>query len=176
MPGYLDQYGAGEEERNRLIIRSVVAAIVVVVVTSLGWYLLKNHHQEGVVKTFLNAVRSGDYQTAYRDWGCTPEKPCSGYDFKKFQQDWGTADKSTAPDSAILGITDSESCNTGVLLTVAVNAARQEKLWVDKPGKENGSKDSDAISFAPYPICPHKNPFAIMLHRTIGRLRKPLLK
>ena len=43
-----------------------------------------------------------------------------------------------------------------------------EKLWVDKA--------SDAISFAPYPICPHKNPFAIMIHRTIGQLRKPLLK
>ena len=63
----------------------------------------------------------------------------------------------------MLGITDSESCNTGVLLTVAVNRSRTEKLWVDK--------GNDAISFAPYPICPHKSPFAIMIHRTIGRLR-----
>jgi len=168
MPGYLDQYGAGEEQRNRLIIRSIVAVIVVVILTSLGWYLLKNHHQESVVKTFLSAVRSGDFQSAYRDWGCTPEKPCSGYAFDKFNGDWGHAAKDAAPDPAILGITDSESCNTGVLLTVQVNATRQEKLWVDR-------KD-DAISFAPYPICPHKSPFEIMIHRTIGKLRKPLLK
>jgi hypothetical protein len=140
-----------------------VAVVVVVIVTALGWYLLKNHHQEGVVKTFLGDVRHGDYQAAYRDWGCSPAKPCSDYPFNKFTEDWGSA-----ADPAILGLTDSESCSTGVLLTVAVNASRQEKLWVDK--------SNDAISFAPYPICPHKSPFAIMIHRTIGRLRTPLLK
>jgi hypothetical protein len=167
MPGYLDQYGAGEEQRNRIIIRSILAVIFVVIVTSLGWYLLKNHHQESVVKTFLADVRRGDYQAAYRDWGCAVAKPCSSYNFEKFTGDWGSGSKDSAPDPAVLGLTDSESCNTGVLLTVAVNAARQEKLWVDK--------DNDAISFAPYPICPHKSPFAIMIHRTIGRMRKPLL-
>jgi hypothetical protein len=166
MPGYLDQYGAGEERRNRIIARSIIAAVVLAIVGSLSWYLLKNHHQESVVKTFVEAVRRGDYQTAYRDWGCTPEKPCSGYPFNKFMEDWGA--QSSPPDAGILGITDSESCNTGVLLTVSVNRARQEKLWVEK--------NNDAISFAPYPICPRKNPFAIMMHRTVGRLRKPLLK
>lgn len=168
MPGYLDQYGAGEEERNRIIVRSIVGVVVAVILGSLGWYLLKDHHQESVVKTFLGEVRRGDYQTAYRDWGCTQTKPCSGYDFAKFSEDWGAHAKDGAPNPAVLGITDSESCGTGVLLTVAVNAARQEKLWVDK--------SNDAISFAPYPICPFKSPFAIMIHRTIGKLRKPLLK
>jgi hypothetical protein len=168
MPGYLDQYGAGEEQRNRIVFRSVSGLILAVILGTLGWYLLKNHHQEGVVKTFLGAVRQGDYQAAYRDWGCSPDKPCSGYDFNKFNEDWGKNAKDSPPDPAILGITESESCNSGVLLTVAVSASRQEKLWVDKR--------NDAISFAPYPICPHKSPFAIMLHRTLGRLRKPLLK
>lgn len=166
MPGYLDQYGAGEEQRNRLIIRAVVAIFAVVIVVSLAWYLFENHHQESVVKTFLNAVRRGDYQEAYRDWGCTTEKPCPGYDYKKFLEDWDNKGTSP-PNPALLRITDSESCNSGVLLTVDVNASRQERLWVDK--------DNNAISFAPYPVCPHKSPYAIMLHRTVGRLRKPLL-
>jgi hypothetical protein len=168
MAGYLDNYGAGEEQRNRIIIRSIVSVIAMVVVAALSWYLLRNHHQEGVVKTFLSAVRGGDYQGAYRDWGCTPEKPCSGYAFDKFQADWGPSAKDGAPNASVLGINDSETCSTGVLLTVAVNDSRQEKLCVDK--------GNDAISFAPYPICPHKSPFAIMIHRTIGKLRKPLLK
>jgi len=168
MPGYLDTYGAGEEERNRVIIRSVVSVVVLAIVVSLGWYLLKNHHQEDVVKTFLAAVRQGDYQAAYRDWGCTTATPCSGYAFDKFLQDWGRSARDGAPSPSILGITDSETCGSGVMLSVAVNATRQEKLWVDK--------SSDAISFAPYPVCPHKSPFSIMIHRTIGQLRKPLLK
>ena len=172
MPGYLDQYGAGEEERNRIVIRSVISVIAIVIVGALSWYLLKNHHEEGVVKNFVDALRRGDYQAAYRDWGCTAQKPCSAYSFDSFMGDWGAGAKNnTPPDPSVIGITDSESCNTGVLLTVSVNSTRTEKLWVDKGGGGN-----DAISFAPYPICPHKSPFAIMIHRTIGRLRYPFLR
>lgn len=173
MPGYLDQYGAGEEQRNRLIARAVTSILVITVVTGLGWYLLKNHHQESVIKTFLSDIRKGDYQAAYREWGCTDQKPCTGYTFQKFMSDWGPQAQNSSgapdpPDTGVLGLADSESCNSGVLLTVQVNRARAEKLWVDKR--------SDSINFAPYPICPHKSPFAIMIHRTIGQLRKPLLK
>jgi hypothetical protein len=172
MAGYLDHYGAGEEKRNRLIARAVVSAVLVVTVTSVGWYLLKNRHQETVIKTFLTELRRGAYPDAYRDWGCTSSKPCTGYDYQKFLGDWGPASPSSssggAPDLGVLALTDSESCNNGVLLTVEVNRARMEKLWVDKA--------NDAINFAPYPICPHKSPFAIMIHRTLGQLRKPLLK
>ncbi len=89
MPGYLDQYGAGEERRNRIIAVSIISVLTLAVLTALGWYLLRNHHQEGVVKTFLADLRRGDYQGAYRDWGCTPQMPCSGYAFDKFMQDWG---------------------------------------------------------------------------------------
>jgi hypothetical protein len=178
MPGYLDQYGAGEERRNRIIARSIISALLILIVGSLSWYLLKNHHQEGVVKRFVDAVRARDYVAAYHAWGCSPEKPCTGYAFNSFLEDWGSPDSlkpparvptaATAPDPAVIGLTDSESCNNGVLLTVAVNPTRQEKLWVDK--------SSDSINFAPYPVCPHKNPFAIMMHRTVGQLRKPLLR
>ncbi len=155
----------------------MVSVLAVVIVTGLGWYLLKNHHQESVVKGFLGDLSRGDYQAAYRDWGCGSGKPCTGYDYQKFLSDWGPAPTaSTAGGSSVAGGAlirhprtghDSESCNNGVLLTVEVNRTRMETL-VDKA--------SDSINFAPYPICPHKNPFAIMIHRTIGQLRKPLLK
>jgi len=170
MPGYFDNYGAGEDRRNRIVAKVVTVVVAVGLSVSLGWYLLKNHHQEGVVKTFLAAVRANDYQSAYRIWGCTPQKPCSGYEFPKFMGDWGPPGSSKpadTPDPGVLALTDSQSCNNGVLLTVEVNRNRTEKLWVDKSG--------DAISYAPYPICPHKSPWSIMLHRTVGKLRKPLL-
>jgi hypothetical protein len=172
MAGYLDQYGAGVDRRNRIVTRSIVGALLVVILGSLSWYLLRNHHQESVVKSFITAVKNGNYDAAYRIWGCTMQTPCPGYSMGSLMEDWGGASKdpskSSPPDPAVFGLTDSESCNNGVILTVQVNPAREEKLWVDKSG--------DSISYAPYPICPHKNPFAIMLHRTIGRLRKPLLK
>ena len=171
MAGYLDQYGVGVDRRNRILKWSILGTIAVVILAALSWYLLKNHHQEAIVKKFIREVKTGDYDAAYRAWGCTLQTPCPGYSMGNLMEDWGGATKdprkSSIPDSVIFGITDSESCNNGVLLTVQVTQTRVEKLWVDK--------NSDGISFAPYPICPGKNPFAIMLHRTVGRLRKPLL-
>jgi hypothetical protein len=166
MPGYLDQYGAGEERRNRILAWSIISVLVIASVSALTWYLLENHHQESVVKAFARDLAAGNDQAAYRDWGCTAEKPCPSYSFEKFMEDWGP--KTAGPDPSVIGLSDSESCNNGVILTLEVNRTRQEKLWVDK--------DNDRIGFAPYPICPHKSPFAIMAHRTIGQLRKPLLK
>jgi hypothetical protein len=166
MAGYLDQYGAGEEQRNTIIFRTVAALVVAAILASLGWYLFKNRHQEMVVKNFLNYVRRGDFQAAYRAWGCHGGRDCAGYPFDKFLSDWGPG--SNGPDPATLRLSDSESCNNGVLLTVNVNPNRQEVLWVDK--------GSDSISFAPYPVCPHKSSFSIMIHRTVGQLRKPLLQ
>ncbi len=166
MAGYLDQYGAGEDQRNTIIFRTVAGLVLIVILIALGWYLLKNHHQETVVKHFLNDVRHGDFRAAYLDWGCHAGKDCAGYPYDKFLSDWGPGNN--APSTATLHLTDSESCNNGVLLTVDVNPSREEVLWVDK--------SSDSISFAPYPVCPHKSSLSIMIHRTVGKLRKPLLQ
>ena len=167
MAGYLDQYGAGEEERNRIVGRLFIALVVVGVAGSLGWYLFQYHHEESVVKTFVGATRRGDYEAAYRAWGCTAQKPCAGYSFQNFMDDWGPKNPS-APDPAAFGITADQSCNDAVLFTVNVNAKRQETLWVNQ--------GSDEISYAPYANCPRKNPYAVLLDRTLGWLKKPLLK
>ncbi len=166
MAGYLDQYGAGEERRNRIIIRSILAVLVLAVVWTLGWYLLLNHHQEGVVKSFVAALKRGDTKSAYAIWGCTTASPCNGYEYDKFLKDWGPGPE--GPDPNVLGLTDSEACNDAVLLTVRVNPTRTEQLWLDRT--------SDMISFAPYPICPAQIPYEIMAHRTVGKLRKIFLQ
>lgn len=166
MAGYLDQYGAGEERRNRIIIRSIIAVLAIVVLSALGWYLFLNHHQEGVVKQFIAALKRGDTQGAYRIWNCTAADTCRDYTYDKFMQDWGPGPN--GPNLAVLGLTDSEECNNGVMIAVRVNANRVEQLWLDH--------GSDAISFAPFPICPQQIPYEIMVHRTLGKLRKILLQ
>jgi len=148
MAGYLDQYGAGEERRNRIIIRSILGVVLAVVLVALTWYLTLNHHQESVVKSFIAALKNHDTQGAYRIWGCTTSHPCPDYPYEKFLSDW-------------------EECNSAAMLTVQVNPNRVEQLWLDK--------GSDLISFAPFPICPQQIPYEIMAHRTLGKLRKILL-
>lgn len=166
MAGYLDQYGAGDERRETLVKRIVILAVLIVVVGGLSYYIFKNHGQERLVKDFLQRLRARDYSGAYQLWGCSEAKPCPGYAYDKFLEDWGS--KSSAADTSQLRIEDSESCGTGVILTVNVNRTRQEKLWIER-GKS-------AIGFSPVPVCPHKGSLAIMLHRTVGQLRKPFLK
>jgi hypothetical protein len=166
MAGYLDQYGAGEERRNRIIIRSVAGFLIAVIVVALGWYLFLNHHQESVVKTFVAALKRGDTQGAYRIWGCTSSHPCPDYPYDKFLSDWGPGPN--GPDLSVIGLTDSEECNNAVMLTLRVNRNRTEQLWLDR--------GSDLISFAPFLYCPQQIPYEIMAHRTVGKLRKILLQ
>jgi len=176
MAGYLDQYGAGEDQRNTIIFRTVAALVIAAILIALGWYLFKNHHEEAVVKRFLSDIRRGDFRAAYLDWGCRAGT-CSGYPFDKFMSDWGPG--TNAPNPSVLRLTDSESCESAVLLTVQVNSEREDALWVDR--------GSDAINFAPpqigdawrrygYPTCPYDGSFERMIHRTVGKLRKPLLQ
>jgi hypothetical protein len=162
MASYLDQYGAGEEQRETLIKRLVIGTLLVVVTAILGYYLFKNYAQVREVKQFLALVRNKDYQGAYRAWGCTPQTPCKGYPFEKFMEDWGPPATSGNPR-----IIDSESCNAGVIITVELNAQRKETVWAEK--------NSPALSFSPFPSCPGKSPLANMIHQTVGKLRKPFL-
>ncbi|MDQ2898786.1 MAG: hypothetical protein M3Y07_03180 [Acidobacteriota bacterium] len=166
MAGYLDQYGTGDERRETLVKRIVIFGILGVVIFGLAYYVFKNHAQERAGKDFLQRLRKQDYAGGYSLWGCSQAKPCDGYSYEKFLEDWGP--KSTGADPSILGITDSESCGKGVILTVAVNRSREEKLWIEK--------DNPVLSFSPVPVCPHKGSLSIMLHRTVGKLRKPFLK
>lgn len=166
MPGYLDHYGAGEEQRNRKVASLIIGGVATVIVALIVIYLFANYHQDSQVKAFVTAIRAGQYDAAYRAWGCTDQKPCKTYSEKAMMEDWGPG--RNAPDPAIFHIAATESCNNGVLYSVTVNASRTETLWVDK--------SEDGVGFAPYPVCPNKNPFAIMLDRTIGQLKKPLLR
>jgi hypothetical protein len=165
MSGYLDQYGAGEETRENIVKFLVIGLVAVLVLGGLSYYLFKNHAQEAKARTFLDAVRKQDFKGAYALWGCSDATPCKGYPYDKFLEDWGP--QAAAAHTDVLGITDSESCNAGVILTVRTAADKQERLWVEKQG--------NALGFSPFEVCPNKTPLSNMIHQTIGKLRKPFL-
>jgi hypothetical protein len=164
MPGYLDQYGAGDERRATIIKRIVYVTLAVIILTGVPWYIFENHAQEGRVKDLLAALRKHDYQGAYNAWGCGQPGTCGGYDYNRFLEDWG--EKSNT-DTNLLRIEDSESCGSGVMLSVRAARDRKEMLWVET---SNGH-----ISFAPVPVCPSKSFWGMAAHLTLGKLRKPFL-
>lgn len=143
MAGYLDQYGAGEERRGK-IIRIVVISLVALMVIGGGLtFSFYNFREERQVKQFVVHLAARDYKAAYSLFGCTDAKPCRYYPFDKFMEDWGP--NSGHPGFGEARITRSRSCGSGVLLTMDYGN-RQEKLWVER-------RDM-SIGFPPVQGCP----------------------
>ena len=144
MPGYLDQYGAGEERRIRMIKIVVISLVSLAVIGGILFFVFHNYREERQARQFFALLGARDYKAAYALFGCTDAHPCSGYAFDKFLEDWGP--KSPHADAAAARITRSRSCGSGVLLTVDFGGNQQERLWVER-------KDM-SISFPPFQGCP----------------------
>lgn len=150
MAGYLDQYGAGDERREKFRKRVLISLLVLLVAGGAAFFLFRNHRQERLVASYFDLLARKDYQAAYRLWGCTPERPCRDYIFERFMEDWGPSsprsDVAHAKVERSFPFGASRSCGSGVIVGVHFGKGQEEKLWVER-------KDS-TIGFSPYPGCP----------------------
>lgn len=141
MGSYLQQYGAGDERRIRIIKVSVAAVIGALILIWIGYLFFHNYPEKRVVKHFLREVNSGQYQQAYNDWGCTTDHPCPNYDYGRFMEDWGPSKKVSSPWQ--IGSVD--GCKTFVTVNVEAQGAEMQSLSVERSNYELG--------FAPAPEC-----------------------
>ena len=144
MAGYLANYGAGEEQRERLIRRLIIIAVVVLIAGGILYFFLKNIRQEQQTRKFYDLLEKHDYQAGYALWGCTEAKPCRDYPFQNFMDDWGP--KSQHADVSTYHVTKSRSCGSGVIVTVDYGKNQEDKLWVER--------EDLTIGFSPWPGCP----------------------
>ncbi len=143
MSGYLDQYGAGDEKRIRIIKTLVITAVALIVVGGALMFIFHDYRQEQQVKRFFALLEAHNYQSAYSMW-VRSDSDRRGYPFDSFMQDWGP--QSTHRDVTDYKIARSRSCGSGVILTVDFGKSQQEKLWVQR--------DDLTIGFSPLPGCP----------------------
>lgn len=111
MSSFLDQYGAGEERRNKRIVRAVLVLLGMVAGWVGGYYVLRNWSEQNRLSEFRALLEKKDYQGAYRHWGCTPEKPCKYYAYEKFLEDWG--EKSGHTDFQSMQVVRKVTCTDG---------------------------------------------------------------
>jgi hypothetical protein len=142
MAGYLDQYGKGDERREKIIKILIYSVIALIVIGGPLMFIFHNYRQEQQARRFFNLLAAKDYKAAYALWGCTDSKPCNGYSLQNFMDDWGPG----KADPTNFRITKSRSCGSGVILTVDFDKNREEKLWVQR--------DDLVIGFSPLPGCP----------------------
>jgi hypothetical protein len=142
MAGYLDQYGKGDERREKITKLLIYSVIALIVIGGPLMFIFHNYRQEQQARRFFNLLAAKDYKAAYALWGCTDAKPCNGYSLQNFMDDWGPG----KADPTNFRITKSRSCGSGVILTVDFDKKREEKLWVQR--------DDLVIGFSPLPGCP----------------------
>jgi len=144
MPGYLDRYGEGYEERAKRRRLILALALIVVVVAAGLYFALRNHRQKAQVSQFIELLQKHDYAAAYRLWGCTESKPCPDYTFSKFTEDWGPQSKYA--QIAAFKIAKSKACGSGVIVTVDLGQNREERFWVES--------SEMTIGYSPWSVCP----------------------
>jgi hypothetical protein len=131
MSSYLQSYGAGEESRNRKVKWLIIGFISVALLSWFSYLFLQNYSETRTVKQFLSEVNSGNYQAAYRDWGCTDSTPCPNYDFKRFLEDWGPSQKITPPWK----VDTVDGCQGFVTVNVTARGADVQSLAVERGHK-----------------------------------------
>jgi hypothetical protein len=145
MAGYLDQYGAGDERRLKIIKTLVISLLALVIIGGTAFFIFHNYRQEQQVKRFFALLEQKDYQAAYLLWVRT-ESDRKGYSFDTFLKDWGP--EGDHRDVSDFHISKSRSCGNGVILTVdfGKNKKQMEKFWV--------ARDDLTIGYSPLPGCP----------------------
>ena len=145
MAGYLENYGAGDERREKITKTAVSSVAALLVLAGLAYVFFHNYPEERQAKRFFELLRSQDYKDAYALWGCTESTPCRDYMMAEFMKDWGPEQ---GPVSEV-DVLDAESCGSGVIVEVDAGKAGAKKLWVER--------DTKVLGFPPFERCPQGN-------------------
>lgn len=139
MGSYLQQYGVGEERRNRVIKWIIIGCVLALVIWWIVYLVLHNRSETDTVKRFLAQVNARNYQVAYSDWGCSQATPCPNYDYGRFMEDWGK------PVASPWKVANVDGCKTFVTVNVVASGAEMESLGVQR--------GTHTVMFAPSPEC-----------------------
>jgi hypothetical protein len=143
MPGYLEAYGAGVAQRERLVKRLALAVVSLLVIGGVLYFVLRDYRETRQARLFLELLRKQDYSAAYRLWGCTGSAPCPDYSIQRFMEDWGP--QGLHADLSAVKITRTRGCTAGVIIETDFGKGQPEYLWVERKTRNLG--------FAPWPVC-----------------------
>ncbi|HOL70487.1 MAG TPA: hypothetical protein PLA43_12660 [Bryobacteraceae bacterium] len=147
MAGFLEEYGVADARRARVFRAISISVLAIVFGTIIGYFVLRTWPAKRQVNTFLEDLRRGDYQAAYRDWGCA--EGCDDYPYEKFLEDWGPKGEFADPSGA--SIKRTSYCKSGdVIVTITSPKGQEVPLFYQR---SNG-----ALGFAPWPVCDPRIP------------------
>lgn len=150
MADFLEGYAAQESRREKVVRWVLISIAALAVLWVIDWglslygtYNLRDIRQQYTSWKFFRLLKKGNYDEAYRMWGCDPANPCRDYSKDKFLEDWGP--KSRFGDLSKMETKAVRHCKTGIIHSVAIGPEETVDLWVE-------SRDL-TLSFAPWPVC-----------------------
>jgi len=147
MAGYLEQYGAGDEKREKRRRNIVLSLLGLIILSGALYFTFRNYREEKQLTTFYDLLKQQNYKAAYEMWGCTDATPCRDYNFDRFQEDWGP--KSKHADISKLKVVKTKSCDSGIIQIVNLGT-EDVNLFVNRKDR--------IIGFAPWPVCNPRMP------------------
>lgn len=161
MGGYLQDYGASEARREKVVRRIGIGLLAAAVLALLLYLQFRNYPEQKVLETFIENLKAKDYAAAYAQWGCTQQTPCRDYSYEKFQEDWAQADPNSlrilrsghtgnAVRRLLLKLYPPDDCKGGIIRTVRFGNRDEVAVYV--------SRQSRTISYSPWPICDPRIP------------------
>jgi len=142
MAGFLDEYGVADARRNRIVKQVLLWGLLVIVVGGSGFFYFRNWSEERRIDQFLGLLKEQKYQDAYALWDSPDTRKY--YTAEKFIEDWGP--QGAYKNAAALKVEEADSCDAGVVFSMAYPNVDNFGLWV--------ARDSKVISFAPWARCP----------------------
>ena len=143
MAGYLENFGAGEERREKILKRLALAVVGLLLAALAAYFVLRDYREKQVAEQFLTLLREKKYEEAYRFWGCPPEHPCSGYKYKMFLEDWGPT--GTHGDMGKAKVVKKQHCTDGYLMVIEWGPDDRLPLYVNRVDR--------SLSIFPHPLC-----------------------
>jgi hypothetical protein len=143
MAGFLDEYGAGDVQRNKKTKKIVVTVLLAIVLGGTAFLYFRNWSEERAIHQFLALLQEKKYQDAYKLWGNSPDTQ-RYYPAEKFLEDFGP--DGLYKQNSALKILHVDACDAAVVFHFTYPQAEDFGLFVDR--------STNTISFAPWPRCP----------------------
>ena len=143
MAGYLDQYGAGDERRMKIIKTLVISLVTLAVLggSPSSFFTITSRSARPSASSSGSRRRITRARTSY---GWRARTTAAG--ILSHPSCRTGVRRAGTPDVAGYKISKSRSCGNGVILTVDFAKGQQEKLWVQR--------EDLVIGFSPLPGCP----------------------
>jgi len=131
--------------------RLALGALLVAAAGGILYWQFRFYEEKQAVVRFMEALKAGDYQTAYKLWN-----PPHAYTYTDFLQDWGETTsfgrvrryeilsvetpgrvEIAVPNQPTIGV--ARTAESGVIVTVRINGQLEPvRLWVERKDKSLG--------------------------------------